>query len=40
MKEQMLKAELVVVAPGNHQGLLERHVQVNEAAEGFIQGLI
>jgi len=39
MKEQLPNAELVVVTPGNHQGLLERHEQVNEAAARFIQKL-
>jgi pimeloyl-ACP methyl ester carboxylesterase len=37
MKENMPNAELVTVAPGNHQALLERHREVNEAAQRFLQ---
>jgi len=40
MKQHMPNAELVNVAPGNHQGLIERHVEVNGAAERFIATLI
>jgi pimeloyl-ACP methyl ester carboxylesterase len=32
-------AQLVMVGPGGHQGLLERHQEVNEAAAQFIQSL-
>ncbi|HYH16330.1 MAG TPA: alpha/beta hydrolase [Flavisolibacter sp.] len=39
MKSQLPHSELVIVHPGNHQGLLERHDQVNEAAEQFIRKL-
>jgi pimeloyl-ACP methyl ester carboxylesterase len=39
MKDRLPKAELVVVTPGNHQGLIERHNEVNEAAEGFFSAL-
>jgi pimeloyl-ACP methyl ester carboxylesterase len=39
MADLMPKAELVVVAPANHQGLIERHSEVNEAAGLFIQNL-
>jgi pimeloyl-ACP methyl ester carboxylesterase len=39
MKELMPNAELVTVAPANHQGLIERHLEVNEAAERFIYNL-
>ena len=39
MKDLMPHAELVTVAPGNHQGLVERHQEVNAAAERFIQNL-
>jgi pimeloyl-ACP methyl ester carboxylesterase len=40
MKEHIPKAELIIVSPGNHQALIERHGQVNTAAEGFIQKLV
>jgi pimeloyl-ACP methyl ester carboxylesterase len=30
-------AQMVVVQPGGHQGLIERHYEVNKAAEQFIQ---
>jgi pimeloyl-ACP methyl ester carboxylesterase len=39
MADHMPHAELVIVSPANHQGLLERHVEVNAAASRFIQGL-
>ncbi|HUP12890.1 MAG TPA: alpha/beta hydrolase [Niastella sp.] len=39
IQEHMPNAELVTVAPGNHQGLIERHQEVNEAAERFIKHL-
>jgi pimeloyl-ACP methyl ester carboxylesterase len=39
MKDHIPGAELVTVAPGNHQSLIERHREVNEAAERFIQSL-
>lgn len=40
MKQHMPNAELINVAPGNHQALLERHKEVNEAAERFIQKVV
>jgi pimeloyl-ACP methyl ester carboxylesterase len=40
MNDLMPNAELVTVAPANHQGIIERHGEVNEAAERFIQNLI
>jgi pimeloyl-ACP methyl ester carboxylesterase len=36
MQHQMPNAQLVQVAPAGHQGLLERHAEVNQAAEDFI----
>lgn len=39
MKQHLSNARLVTVAPGNHQGLLERHKEVNEATERFILSL-
>ena len=39
MKENIPNAELVTLTPGNHQALLERHREANEAAERFIQKL-
>ncbi|MCF6406636.1 alpha/beta hydrolase [Chitinophaga filiformis] len=39
MRKHLPNAELIVVAPGNHQGLLERHREVNAAAEKFIERL-
>ncbi|RAJ93194.1 pimeloyl-ACP methyl ester carboxylesterase [Larkinella arboricola] len=39
MHQHLPHAQLVTVAPGGHQGLLERHQQVNEAAETFIRSL-
>lgn len=39
MKEHIPHAELVTIAPGNHQSLVERHHEVNAAAEKFIQSL-
>ncbi|HEY0059942.1 MAG TPA: alpha/beta hydrolase, partial [Flavisolibacter sp.] len=36
MKDNLPNAQLVTVAPGNHQGLVERHVEVNRAAEEFV----
>ncbi len=36
MKEHMPNAELAMMQPGNHQALLERHGEVNEAAQRFI----
>jgi pimeloyl-ACP methyl ester carboxylesterase len=37
MHELMPNAQLVRVAPGGHQGLVERHREVNEAAEQFVR---
>jgi pimeloyl-ACP methyl ester carboxylesterase len=39
MKEQIPNAELITLTPGNHQALLERHHEVNEAAGVFIKKL-
>ena len=39
MATHIPKAQLAVMAPGNHQALLERHQEVNAAAESFIKGL-
>jgi pimeloyl-ACP methyl ester carboxylesterase len=39
MKNQIPNAHLAIVMPGNHQGLVERHEQVNEAAKQFIINL-
>jgi pimeloyl-ACP methyl ester carboxylesterase len=39
MKAKLPNAQLVTVSPGNHQGLLERHAEVNEAAGRFMAGL-
>src|SRR3954464_12719224 len=35
MNSHLRNAELKIVAPGNHQSLLERHEQVNELANNF-----
>jgi pimeloyl-ACP methyl ester carboxylesterase len=40
MKDHMPNSELVTVAPGNHQGLVERHAEVNLAAEAFVRKLV
>ena len=39
MKERMPNAELVMLSPANHQGLVERHNEVNKAVEQFIKKL-
>lgn len=39
MKEKIPGAELVTLAPGNHQALVERHSEVNVNAERFIESL-
>ncbi|HUP14191.1 MAG TPA: alpha/beta hydrolase [Niastella sp.] len=39
IKELMPHAELVTIALANHQGLIERHQEVNESAERFIKSL-
>lgn len=39
MQTRLSNAELVTVAPGSHQALLERHAEANEAAERFIEKL-
>jgi pimeloyl-ACP methyl ester carboxylesterase len=36
MHKQIPNAQIVTVAPGGHQGLIERHQEVNEAAAQFI----
>ncbi len=40
MAQHIPNAELVMLQPGNHQALLERHKEVNEAAERFVLKLI
>ncbi|MGZ5247955.1 MAG: alpha/beta fold hydrolase, partial [Flavitalea sp.] len=40
MNTHIPNSELVTVSPGNHQGLIERHEEVNAAAETFIQTLV
>lgn len=39
MKEHIPNAEIIMLSPGNHQALLERHKEVNEAAQRFIETL-
>jgi pimeloyl-ACP methyl ester carboxylesterase len=39
MKAHMPNSELVMLTPGNHQALVERHKEANEAAEHFIKKL-
>jgi pimeloyl-ACP methyl ester carboxylesterase len=39
MERHIPNAELVMLTPGNHQALFERHKEVNEAAAQFIQKL-
>ena len=39
MKDHLPNAAIVTVSPANHQGLVERHKEVNEAAEKFIKQL-
>ncbi len=39
MARHLPDAQIVTVQPGGHQGLIERHREVNEAAEGFIKNL-
>ncbi|WP_205513987.1 alpha/beta fold hydrolase [Longitalea arenae] len=39
MYTHMPSAKLTTVSPGNHQSLLERHKEVNEAAKNFIETL-
>lgn len=39
MAAHIPKAKLVVMAPGNHQALIERHAEVNAAADEFISSL-
>jgi pimeloyl-ACP methyl ester carboxylesterase len=40
MHKQVPNAQIVTVSPGGHQGLIERHEEVNEAAEQFINNVI
>ena len=40
MKENLPHAGLEIVSPANHLGLIERHQQVNEKAENFINKLL
>lgn len=37
LSRRMPNAELVMLRPGNHQALVERHVEANKAAERFIR---
>lgn len=39
VKAHIPNSELVMLTPGNHQGLIERHKEANEAAANFIQRL-
>jgi pimeloyl-ACP methyl ester carboxylesterase len=39
MNNHIPNSELITVAPGNHQALIERHTEVNAAAEKFIKKL-
>jgi pimeloyl-ACP methyl ester carboxylesterase len=39
MKSHIPKAQLINVSPGNHQSLIERHKEVNKAAQDFIESL-
>lgn len=39
MNEHIPNSELIMLAPSNHQGLLERHKEVNQAAQHFINQL-
>jgi pimeloyl-ACP methyl ester carboxylesterase len=39
MQKRIPDAELIMLTPGNHQALLERHLEVNQAARHFIQKL-
>jgi pimeloyl-ACP methyl ester carboxylesterase len=39
MKTHIPNAELVMLAPGNHQALIERHAEANKAAAHFIEKL-
>jgi pimeloyl-ACP methyl ester carboxylesterase len=40
MKENIPRAELVMLNPANHEGLLERYREVNDAAENFLKKLM
>jgi pimeloyl-ACP methyl ester carboxylesterase len=39
MREHLPNAQLITVAPAGHQGLMERHQEVNGAVEQFIKSL-
>lgn len=39
MARHIPNARLVMLQPANHEGLLERHAETNEAAASFIEGL-
>jgi pimeloyl-ACP methyl ester carboxylesterase len=39
MKQNIVLAELATIAPANHQGLIERHEEVNEAVYKFLNKL-
>jgi pimeloyl-ACP methyl ester carboxylesterase len=40
MKDHLPDARLVTLTPSNHQGLVERHRETNEAAEQFIRSIV
>ncbi|TDH19945.1 alpha/beta hydrolase [Segetibacter sp. 3557_3] len=39
MNKNIRNNELVMLSPAGHQGLIERHVETNDAVEKFIKGL-
>jgi pimeloyl-ACP methyl ester carboxylesterase len=39
MDKNIPNAQLIILSPAGHQGLIERHTETNEAAERFIAGL-
>jgi proline iminopeptidase len=39
MKNNIRNAQMIVLSPAGHQGLVERHAETNEAANNFIKGL-
>jgi pimeloyl-ACP methyl ester carboxylesterase len=39
MNQHIPNAQIVTISPGGHQGLIERHQEVNEAAERFMETL-
>ncbi|HEX8517242.1 MAG TPA: alpha/beta hydrolase [Bacteroidia bacterium] len=40
MDKKLPNSKMVVISPAGHQGLIERHEEVNRAAKGFIDSLI